>query len=68
MKIEEVKSVTRANRVAAHSHVKSLGLTEEGTATDIGGGITYVFKAKAIPTKNCFNNFFFEKQDFYQTF
>lgn len=39
MKIEEVKSVTRANRVAAHSHVKSLGLTEEGTATDIGGGM-----------------------------
>ena len=28
MKIEEVKSVTRAQRVAAHSHVKSLGLNE----------------------------------------
>jgi len=39
MKIEEVKSVTRAQRVAAHSHVKSLGLTEEGNAEQIAGGL-----------------------------
>ena len=39
MKIEEVKSVTRAQRVAAHSHVKSLGLTDEGTAEQIAGGM-----------------------------
>ena len=39
MKIEEVKSVTRAQRVAAHSHVKSLGLNDEGTAEQIAGGM-----------------------------
>jgi RuvB-like protein 1 (pontin 52) len=39
MKIEEVKSVTRAQRVAAHSHVKSLGLKEDGTAEQISGGM-----------------------------
>ena len=39
MEIEEVKSVTRAQRVAAHSHVKSLGLTDEGTAEQIAGGM-----------------------------
>lgn len=39
MKIEEVKSVTRDNRVAAHSHVKGLGLTQDGSAEEIGGGM-----------------------------
>ena len=39
MKIEEVKSVTRAQRVAAHSHVKSLGLKDDGTAEQIAGGM-----------------------------
>lgn len=39
MKIEEVKSVTRAARVAAHSHVKSLGLNPDGAAEDIAGGL-----------------------------
>ena len=46
MKIEEVKSVTRANRVAAHSHVKSLGLATDGTAEDIGGGMVGQVEAR----------------------
>ena len=32
MKIEEVKSTSRENRIASHSHVKGLGLNEEGYA------------------------------------
>ena len=32
MKIEEVKSTTKTARVAAHSHVKGLGLDEAGAA------------------------------------
>ena len=46
MKIEEVKSVTRANRVAAHSHVKSLGLAQDGTAEEIGGGMVGQVEAR----------------------
>jgi len=32
VKIEEVKSTTKTQRVAAHSHIKGLGLKEDGTA------------------------------------
>lgn len=39
MKIEEVRSNVRAKRVAAHSHIKGLGLNEEGTALQIGSGL-----------------------------
>jgi RuvB-like protein 1 len=38
MKIEEVQSTTREQRVAAHSHVKGLGLDERGTAMHVGSG------------------------------
>jgi DNA helicase TIP49 (TBP-interacting protein) len=31
MKIEEVKSTVKTQRVAQHSHVKGLGLAEDGT-------------------------------------
>uniref|UniRef100_H2ZBN1 RuvB-like helicase n=2 Tax=Ciona savignyi TaxID=51511 RepID=H2ZBN1_CIOSA len=37
MKIEEVKSTTKTQRIAAHSHVKGLGLDEEGKALPSGG-------------------------------
>merc|ERR1719502_1425349 len=32
MKIEEVKSTTKTQRVATHSHIKGLGLEESGDA------------------------------------
>ena len=35
MKIEEVKSTTKAQRVAVHTHVKGLGLDENGNAIGI---------------------------------
>jgi len=35
MKIEEVKSTTRTQRVATHSHVKGLGLNDDGTAAEV---------------------------------
>ena len=66
MKIEEVKSVTRAQRVAAHSHVKSLGLTDEGTAEQIAGGMVGQEEAregcglsKLDVLSKCFSIFFF---------
>lgn len=39
MKIEDVRSTAKAQRIAAHSHIKGLGLNDTGTATQIGGGL-----------------------------
>lgn len=39
MKIEEVKSTTKTQRVAAHSHVKGLGLDDSGIAIQIAAGL-----------------------------
>lgn len=39
MKIEEVKSTTKTQRIAAHSHVKGLGLDEEGKALPTAAGL-----------------------------
>lgn len=38
IKIEEVVSTTKKERVAAHSHVKGLGLDEKGNAIDCAAG------------------------------
>ena len=46
MKIEEVKSTTRAQRVATHSHVKGLGLQEDGTAAEVASGLVGQEKAR----------------------
>lgn len=39
MNIEEVQSTTKSQRVASHSHIKGLGLNEEGKALEMGGGL-----------------------------
>lgn len=39
MKIEEVKSTSKTQRIAAHSHVKGLGLDESGQALPTGSGL-----------------------------
>lgn len=39
MKIEEVKSTVRTQRIAAHSHIKGLGLDEAGAPLDMGAGL-----------------------------
>jgi DNA helicase TIP49 (TBP-interacting protein) len=39
MKIEEVKSTTKTQRIAAHTHVKGLGLNENGVAIPIAAGL-----------------------------
>eukprot|EP00842_Homolaphlyctis_polyrhiza_P005318 jgi/Hompol1/5788/HPOL_004700-RA len=38
MKVQEVLSTTKEQRVATHSHIKGLGLSEDGTAQPIAGG------------------------------
>jgi len=39
MKIEEVKSTTKSQRISAHSHVKGLGLDAEQRAIRNAGGL-----------------------------
>ena len=39
MKIEEVQSTTKVQRIASHSHVKGLGLDDNGYAVELGGGL-----------------------------
>ncbi|MBN3326454.1 RUVB1 protein, partial [Atractosteus spatula] len=39
MKIEEVKSTTKTQRIATHSHVKGLGLDEAGMAKQAAAGL-----------------------------
>lgn len=39
MKIEEVKSTSKAQRIASHSHVKGLGLDENGYAVQTSAGL-----------------------------
>ena len=46
MKIEEVKSTTKAERVASHSHIKGLGLQDNGIATAIAAGLVGQEKAR----------------------
>merc|ERR1712022_111346 len=46
MKIEEVKSTTKAQRVASHTHIKGLGLDENGTAEQCASGLVGQEKAR----------------------
>merc|ERR1711977_798803 len=46
MKIEEVKSTTKAQRVASHTHIKGLGLDEQGTAQQCAAGLCGQEKAR----------------------
>lgn len=39
MKIDEVQSTKKAQRIAVHSHVKGLGLAEDGTALPVASGL-----------------------------
>merc|ERR1711871_864127 len=46
MKIEEVKSTTKAQRVASHTHIKGLGLEDNGSAVQCASGLCGQEKAR----------------------
>merc|ERR1711939_744846 len=46
MKIEEVKSTTKTDRIASHSHVKGLGLNDAGEADPVAAGFIGQEKAR----------------------
>ena len=39
MKIEEVRSTTKAQRISTHTHINGLGLKEDGYANEISQGM-----------------------------
>lgn len=55
MKIEEVKSTTKTQRISAHSHVKGLGLDGEQRAIRNAGGLVGQEQAREVSsqTKSC---------------
>ncbi len=48
MKIETVTSTAKTQRIAAHTHVKGLGLESDGTAKPIGGGFVGQTEAREV--------------------
>lgn len=48
MKIEEVKSTTKTQRIATHSHIKGLGLNEDGAAINIASGLVGQENAREV--------------------
>lgn len=56
MKIEEVKSTTKAQRIAAHSHVKGLGLDENGMAIKVAAGLVGQTAAREVRTNKDISN------------
>ena len=48
MKIETVRSTTKTQRIASHSHVKGLGLNEDGTASPVAGGMVGQLEAREV--------------------
>ncbi len=48
MKIEEVKSTTKSQRISAHSHVKALGLDAEQRAIRNAGGLVGQEQAREV--------------------
>eukprot|EP01133_Synstelium_polycarpum_P001127 gene1127-1288_t len=45
-KIEEIRSTVKSQRVASHSHIKGLGLAQDGTANTIGDGLVGQARAR----------------------
>jgi RuvB-like protein 1 (pontin 52) len=48
MKIEEVQSTTKLARIAVHTHIKGLGLDENGRALQTGAGLVGQEKAREV--------------------
>lgn len=52
MKIEEVKSTVKTQRISAHSHIKGLGLDENGVAIQMASGLVGQELAREVKFTN----------------
>lgn len=57
MKIEEVRSTSKAQRIAAHTHVKGLGLDENGTPLPTAAGLVGQECAREVRIYECIHIF-----------
>lgn len=48
MKIEEVKSTAKTQRISAHTHIKGLGLDENGMAIQMSKGLVGQEQAREV--------------------
>ena len=48
LQIEEVRSTTKTQRIAVHTHVKGLGLNEKGGAIGVSAGLVGQEKAREV--------------------
>lgn len=48
MKIEEVKSTVKTQRISSHSHIKGLGLDENGNAIQMASGLVGQENAREV--------------------
>lgn len=48
MKVEEVKSTVKTQRISAHSHIKGLGLDENGFAIPSAAGLVGQEQAREV--------------------
>lgn len=51
MKIEEVKSTAKTQRISAHSHIKGLGLDENGVPIQMAAGLVGQESAREVYNK-----------------
>lgn len=50
MKIEEVKSTVKTQRISAHTHIKGLGLDDTGTPLQVAAGLVGQEGAREVRT------------------
>lgn len=48
MKIEEVKSTVKTQRISSHSHIKGLGLDENGVPIPVAAGLVGQEEAREV--------------------
>ena len=48
MRVEEIKSASKEQRIAAHSHIKGLGLSEDGSAEPVSSGFVGQVAAREV--------------------
>lgn len=56
MKIEEVKSTAKTQRISAHTHIKGLGLDENGVANPMAAGLVGQEMAREVREKFLFSH------------
>lgn len=61
MKIEEVKSTAKTQRISAHTHIKGLGLDENGIPIQMAAGLVGQESAREVIGAN----FYMQKVLFY---